>query len=166
MSWFKVDDGFWRHRKVHKLGRARVTVSAQVACAGLWALAGDWIVDTGSRGFVPSEQIEMWDPALKLAERLVAAGLWEVRVGGYWLPPCDELGRSLWTLERTDYRKKIPDALRLVVLDRDGWACVECGATGDLTLDHIWPWSLGGKETVENLRTLCRSCNSRKGARI
>ncbi len=39
-------------------------------------------------------------------------------------------------------------------------------STGDLSLDHIYPWSLGGPDTVENLRVLCRSCNSRKGANV
>lgn len=63
-------------------------------------------------------------------------------------------------------RKKIPDALRMAVYDRDGWRCLHCGAEENLSLDHIQPWSLGGADTMENLQTLCRSCNSRKGARV
>ena len=31
---------------------------------------------------------------------------------------------------------------------------------------HIIPWSLGGEDTMENLQTMCRSCNSRKGNRV
>lgn len=42
--------------------------------------------------------------------------------------------------------------------------CVECGSSADLTADHIRPRSLGGNDGVENLRTLCRSCNAKKGA--
>jgi hypothetical protein len=76
MSWFRSDDAFWRHRKVRKLGRAKVTVTAQVACAGLWQLAGTWSSDNISDGFVPREQVEQWDPRLQLAARLVDAGLW------------------------------------------------------------------------------------------
>lgn len=63
-------------------------------------------------------------------------------------------------------RKKIPDALRMAVYERDGHKCLHCGATDRLSLDHIHPWSLGGADTLDNLQTLCRPCNSRKGARV
>ncbi len=43
--------------------------------------------------------------------------------------------------------------------------CAACGSTVDLTVDHIQPRSLGGTDSIENLRTLCRSCNARKGTR-
>jgi len=79
MTWFKVDDGFWRHRKVRRLGRQRVTVSAQVASAGLWLLAGSWSSEpeNTSEGFVPVEQVETWDPKGQIAARLIAVGLWD-----------------------------------------------------------------------------------------
>jgi 5-methylcytosine-specific restriction endonuclease McrA len=54
-------------------------------------------------------------------------------------------------------------SLRAWIYRRDGGACVECGATEPLTLDHIWPAVRGGTEWASNLRTLCRSCNSRRG---
>lgn len=63
-------------------------------------------------------------------------------------------------------RAKIADSLRAAVYERDGRACLHCGATERLSLDHIHPWSLGGPDTLENLQTLCRPCNSRKGARV
>jgi hypothetical protein len=63
-------------------------------------------------------------------------------------------------------RRDIPDALRLAVYTRDGHACLTCGTSCDLTLDHIVPWSLGGPDTEDNLQTLCAPCNSRKGDRI
>ena len=41
--------------------------------------------------------------------------------------------------------------------------CEWCGATKDLTADHVVPRALGG--TIEDgLRTLCRRCNSSRGA--
>ena len=61
---------------------------------------------------------------------------------------------------------EIDPELRFFVFRRDGARCTECGSTEDLTLDHIYPKSLGGSDTAANLRVLCRPCNSRKGARV
>jgi hypothetical protein len=63
-------------------------------------------------------------------------------------------------------RADIPNAVRAAVFKRDGHACRKCGSAYDLTIDHILPWSLGGPDTADNLRVLCRSCNSRKRDRI
>lgn len=62
-------------------------------------------------------------------------------------------------------RAPIPQTVRDLVFTRDGHACVRCRTAEGLTLDHIHPWSLGGPDTPDNLQTLCRSCNSRKGDR-
>lgn len=51
------------------------------------------------------------------------------------------------------------------IWDRDGWQCVTCGTSKDLTVDHIIPVSKGGTDDDDNLQTMCRSCNSRKGNR-
>lgn len=63
-------------------------------------------------------------------------------------------------------RDPIPIEVRFFIYERDGYRCVQCGAVEDLTIDHIYPKSLGGAHTADNLQTLCRSCNSRKGARV
>lgn len=63
-------------------------------------------------------------------------------------------------------RRHISRTVRLSVYDRDGWACLHCASTDDLSLDHIHPYSMGGSDSPENLQTLCRSCNSRKGVRV
>lgn len=63
-------------------------------------------------------------------------------------------------------RRHISDVLRMAVYERDGFTCLHCGGTENLSLDHIHPYSRGGEDTIENLQTLCRSCNSRKGARV
>lgn len=61
----------------------------------------------------------------------------------------------------TDKRRAaIPRWMRERVYGRDGYACLACGTTENLSLDHIEHWSLGGADTIDNLRTLCRSCNS------
>lgn len=60
--------------------------------------------------------------------------------------------------------------LRAAVLDRNGFTCQMCGVTpGDidphtgrkvrLHIGHIKDKSLGGREEMANLRTLCSTCN-------
>lgn len=74
--------------------------------------------------------------------------------------------RLRWVGAEPTRRRKIPDAIRFSVYERDGYACLHCGTPERLSLDHIHPFSLGGEDTIDNLQTLCRSCNSRKGARV
>jgi hypothetical protein len=62
-------------------------------------------------------------------------------------------------------RKKRPPSLDLAVFRRDGYACVECNSRDNLTVDHIKPVVQGGGDELENLQTLCKRCNSRKGAK-
>lgn len=54
---------------------------------------------------------------------------------------------------------------RDAIKQRDG-KCYECDSTENLTVDHIIPLSRGGYDIVENLRTLCLSCNKRKASMI
>ena len=60
----------------------------------------------------------------------------------------------------------IPNDLRWTVWERDNFTCLHCGVRRDLTIDHVYPEALGGSTNLENLQTLCRSCNSRKGTRV
>ncbi|WP_331731801.1 HNH endonuclease (plasmid) [Streptomyces sp. NBC_01005] len=61
-------------------------------------------------------------------------------------------------------RKRMPISAtkRARVLARDGHRCRKCSAIEDLTIDHIKHWSRGGSNADDNLRVLCRSCNSRR----
>lgn len=52
----------------------------------------------------------------------------------------------------------------LAVLEAYGHRCAWCASPGKLEMDHIWPVSLGGATTLQNVQPLCRSCNSSKGA--
>ncbi|MFE2605759.1 HNH endonuclease [Streptomyces mirabilis] len=45
-----------------------------------------------------------------------------------------------------------------------GWG-VPSHASADLTVDHVIPLAAGGTNRRENLRVLCRSCNSRRGSK-
>ncbi|ARU06160.1 hypothetical protein CCO03_17080 [Comamonas serinivorans] len=79
-----------------------------------------------------------------------------------------ELGiqRSWEKPRETGYKKaKIDANLRRRVFERDAYRCKSCGGYEDLCCDHIVPESKGGPTTFENLQAMCRSCNSKKGAR-
>lgn len=58
------------------------------------------------------------------------------------------------------------DRRRRALIKRDGHRCKVCGATCDLTIDHIVPRSRGGSNRLENLRLLCEPCNQDKGDRL
>ena len=68
------------------------------------------------------------------------------------------------------FARAISTKLRAEVLDRNGFTCQICGLTpGDidpatgrkvrLHIGHIKDKSLGGKDELSNLRTLCSTCN-------
>jgi len=46
---------------------------------------------------------------------------------------------------------------------RDGYQCQYCGATNELTFDHLVPRCRGGKTTWANVVTCCATCNMKKG---
>ena len=74
--------------------------------------------------------------------------------------------QNRWRFYRWRHRLQIPKKMRAFIYERDGHQCVKCGATEELTLDHIKPWSKGGENTVSNLQTMCRRCNCAKGNRM
>ena len=50
----------------------------------------------------------------------------------------------------------------------DKYECATCGrwfTEDELTVDHIEPWSKGGRTVLSNAQRLCRPCNSKKGNR-
>lgn len=52
------------------------------------------------------------------------------------------------------------------VLNKYGNKCICCGREDvRLTLDHVVPLFSGGRNSVDNVQPLCRSCNSKKGIR-
>ncbi len=61
-------------------------------------------------------------------------------------------------------RAAIPREVRQTVLQLDEFECRQCGSGLDLTVDHITPIAKGGSNDIGNLQTLCRHCNSSKGA--
>ena len=53
-------------------------------------------------------------------------------------------------------------SLREKVLKRDDRKCSGCGVRVNLQVHHIIPLSLGGRNVMENLTTLCKECHQRK----
>lgn len=51
------------------------------------------------------------------------------------------------------------------VLEKSKGECKKCKTTDSLTVDHIIPILHGGTDDLNNLQALCRSCNSKKGAK-
>lgn len=63
----------------------------------------------------------------------------------------------------TKHTYDVSKETREAVFARDGDACLKCGTTENLSLDHIVPLASGGDNATSNLQTLCKSCNSSKG---
>lgn len=76
------------------------------------------------------------------------------------------------TVYKKENSRNVSLSLRLAVLSRDNFRCVFCGRspatdTGTkLHIDHIKPFSEGGKSTLENIQTLCEECNLGKSNRM
>src|SRR6516164_6240943 len=69
MPWFKVDDSIHSHPKSHTAG---------LAAMGLWVVSGSHSAAYLSDGFISRRAVQKLagKDTLKLASRLVAAGLW------------------------------------------------------------------------------------------
>lgn len=68
--------------------------------------------------------------------------------------------------KRRYYNHWISREDRLAIYKRDGFACLYCGSTFHLQLDHLHPRSKGGSNHKSNLVTACRACNMAKSNRI
>lgn len=69
---------------------------------------------------------------------------------------------------RTGERAEIPLYVRVAVYMRDDYTCGICGQWlkgSDKNLDHAVPWSAGGSDRSENLRTSCPDCNEQRSNR-
>jgi 5-methylcytosine-specific restriction endonuclease McrA len=52
------------------------------------------------------------------------------------------------------------------IIKRDGHRCMYCGRSdGSMTVDHVIPKRMGGRDTWENLVCACTKCNNLKGDR-
>ncbi|MCC6935559.1 MAG: HNH endonuclease [Thermomicrobiales bacterium] len=85
---------------------------------------------------------------------------------GYTAGPETPRGRRRWFRPRTNSGRRSNgypddwDDRRRAVYRRDGYRCVNCGATDvELHAHHIVPLSVGGSNNTSNIVTLCRACH-------
>ncbi|MEU5258963.1 HNH endonuclease [Amycolatopsis sp. NPDC021455] len=169
MVWFKIDDGFYDHRKVFDLSDSAVA---------LWTRAGSWSARNLTNGFVPANLPARLcgDPETAIRE-LVDRALWQRTRGGFqfhdWTdynPTAEQVkAKRAKDIRRAAMHRDT--ALLDAVRARDGDSCRYCGTVVNWadrrsgaggTYDHVDP---DGPNTTENLVVACRSCNSRKGQR-
>jgi hypothetical protein len=71
--------------------------------------------------------------------------------------------------KKTSKSRTINQKTRLKIFKRDNYTCTICGKSPatcigvTLHIDHIKPFSKGGNNNLENLRTLCDKCNIARG---
>jgi hypothetical protein len=74
--------------------------------------------------------------------------------------PVQEWGK--WPEVRAQFARRKAQFVAALA-QRDGYECEACGTSDDLQVDHKTPVALGGKNDLENLHFLCRTCNGAKG---
>lgn len=168
MPWAKVDDKLHGHPKA---------IEAGLEALGLWTLALSWVSSYLTDGFVPEGQIVRIGGSIEMADKLIAAGLWERRDGGYQIhdyleynPSAEEIDEQRAKNRRKQQLYDDPYLTRQVKA-RDGNHCRYCsievnwrdrkGATGG-TYDHVDP---EGGNSLDNIVVACRSCNAKKSNR-
>lgn len=87
-----------------------------------------------------------------------------------WLPRRSHLEWHLFRgVAPAARRPAISTSMRAAVIARDGYVCQLCRGPvepNDVHLDHIHPFSKGGRTTVNNLQVTHSRCNMSKGARV
>lgn len=59
-------------------------------------------------------------------------------------------------------RITLPPYLKFYVFLRSGGRCAECKTDLNLQYDHVYPYSLGGSNAMDNFQILCGECNRKK----
>lgn len=164
VKWLKVSPMLMAHPAVGLVGNRGL---------GAWMRCAMWLSVYPQDGDVVPAPVVRFVAGKRDLQALLDAGLLVEHDEGYvvtnTLNICGSNRSELAWQPGPDGREPrpaIPRDLRKRVYERDGHQCVTCGSVERLSLDHIYPYSLGGPDTFENLQTLCRPCNSRKGARV
>lgn len=80
MTWIKLDDALWRHRKI-----AEIDPDKALAAVGLWVLGLSWVGEHLTDGYLTDRALVQaaGAEADAIAGELVRVGLWERVEGGY-----------------------------------------------------------------------------------
>lgn len=159
-KWFSMRTDFFS-RDAYELGFFNLSPQAMALYVASAAYASRWGIDHCFASQAAYVGIKRPAPVIR---ELVEGGFYVRSLTKGQFHVAHE--GTLWRRGTPLQRRSIPIAIRAAVMKRDDYACVNCGNPNRLTLDHIWPYSKGGQDTIENLRVLCRSCNSQKGARV
>lgn len=87
------------------------------------------------------------------------------RAKGYYV--FDTEGDEHPSVGKKKNRKKYSEDVRRMIYNRAGGRCQLCGRKityEELTLDHIVPLAMGGKDCVSNLQVADAACNGFKGS--
>jgi len=105
---------------------------------------------------------------------------WQTAIKAVFLERVDIVAQYQRTVRSPNFEMPLPSVIalrqyvrpseypaftRFNLFLRDRFTCQYCGATSDLTFDHVVPRAQGGRTTWENVTTACAPCNLRKGGR-
>lgn len=91
MTWFKVDDKFYSHRKVRTLSKGAIA---------LWVRAGSYCADHLTDGLVHRSDVGWLEGTSDEVQELIACGLWHAHPEGYVFHDWDEYQPSKESVER------------------------------------------------------------------
>lgn len=129
-----------------------------------------WLIAWQNEIVAPCDTVLLGDVRVRQSgflpvDDVLAARLGLPTAGRPALRPLPDLGDADLLAEPQE--RAIPLAVRRAVFERDGSRCRSCGTESPpFHLDHVYPWSKGGPNTVDNLQVLCAPCNLKKAARV
>jgi hypothetical protein len=85
MVWFRVDDNLAFHKRAVEVGNAAISV---------WVRASAWAAANNTGGYIPASTANELGAPKTLCDRLVKAGLFEEKDGGYQFHDWDYQGLS------------------------------------------------------------------------
>lgn len=69
-------------------------------------------------------------------------------------------------LVRREFRRNYNYILSQMIHFKKELSCSKCFSPEDISIDHIFPISMGGTNDLDNLQFMCKRCNSKKSNKI